>query len=223
MMHDHDGDENYDDDDDCLYRGETFRKEFSKIGEVRSVIPNHVNVIIFARTCDACGEMYLYLKNYLGEELTEPVNALNDLARFRLVDMFTACTKKEVKDHIIQGFCDPLVLLRVVVATVAFGMGLDCPNVRRVIHWGSPTDVEAYLQETGRAGRNGESSDAILYYSNADFAFHTEGGGMKAYCKNKHECRHRLLLQDFDQDEGILPTGSSMCCDICASRCCLHV
>ena len=54
-------------------------------------------------------------------------------------------------------------MLRVVIATIAFGMGLDCPNVRRIIHWGPSNDVEAYIQETGRAGRDGESAEALLY------------------------------------------------------------
>ncbi len=49
------------------------------------------------------------------------------------------------------------------MATVAFGMGLDCPNVRRIIHWGPSTDVEQYVQETGRAGRDGLPVVAILY------------------------------------------------------------
>ena len=43
-------------------------------------------------------------------------------------------------------------VLRVVIATVAFGMGIDCPDVREVIHWGVPEDAEMYVQENGRGG-----------------------------------------------------------------------
>ena len=42
-----------------------------------------------------------------------------------------------------------------VIATVSFGMGLDCPNVRRVFHWEASPDIEVYIQETSRAGRDG--------------------------------------------------------------------
>ena len=59
-------------------------------------------------------------------------------------------------------FSIPHSTLRVVVATIAFGMGIDCPNVRRVIHWGPSTDVELYLQETGHAGHDMLPSQAIL-------------------------------------------------------------
>ena len=61
--------------------------------------------------------------------------------------------------------CSFLSCLRVVIATVAFGMGLDSPNIRRIIHWGAPADTESYIQETGRAGRDGEQSLAKLYYA----------------------------------------------------------
>ena len=52
--------------------------------------------------------------------------------------------------------------LRVVIATVAFGMGIDCPDVRQVIHIGAPSDIESYVQETGRAGRDGHQ--LLLFY-----------------------------------------------------------
>ena len=45
-------------------------------------------------------------------------------------------------------------------------MGIDCPDIRRIVHWGMPTTLEEYLQETGRAGRDGQASIAILYRAN---------------------------------------------------------
>ena len=64
-------------------------------------------------------------------------------------------------------FCNLSSHLRIVVATIAFGMGLNCPNVRRIIHWDPPGDIESYLQETGRAGKDAE---AIMYYNSTDIS-----------------------------------------------------
>lgn len=54
------------------------------------------------------------------------------------------------------------------MATIAFGMGLDSQCVRQVIHWGPSSQLEDYVQETGRGGRDGGLSLAILYFAKAD-------------------------------------------------------
>ena len=162
--------------------------------------------------------IYLYFKSILGLESTEPVGTI-DLARFRLVDMFCACTTSTVKDTILQHFCKPKSVLRVIVATIAFGLGLDCPNVRRVIHWGASGDIEQYVQEFGRAGRDGLESQAILYKITMPGV--EVDTNMKDYCKNKDTCRRKILLKHFDvvcEDVGnsSLQIDQFQCCDVCA-------
>ena len=80
------------------------------------------------------------------------------------VSVWWTCTPSEitVKGQIISAFSDPHSTLRVVIATIAFGMGLDCPNVAEVIHWGPSFSVEDYIQEIGGQGA---IAHAKLYFS----------------------------------------------------------
>ena len=125
---------------------------------------NMERVIIFCQTYNYVTRIFYCMKSQLKGEMLEPTWA-PDLVKYRLFDMYTACTYSTTKEAIVKTFCDANSPLRVIIATIAFGMGLDCPIIRRVIHWGPPDIIESYLQETGRAGRDGLSSKATLFFS----------------------------------------------------------
>jgi superfamily II DNA helicase RecQ len=84
-------------------------------------------------------------------------------ARSRKVEMYHSSTDADTKRWIMEDFtkCDSTI--KVLVCTIAFGMGVSISDTEIVIHWGAPKSILAYWQEIGRSGRSGQYSYAIMY------------------------------------------------------------
>ena len=80
------------------------------------------------------------------------------------MDMYTKCMEASIKEDIVSEFSKEDGSLRIIIGTIAFGMGLDCPDVRQILHWGTSHDIESYIQETGRSGRDGYMANAVLFF-----------------------------------------------------------
>ena len=103
------------------------------------------------------------------------------------------------------------------MATIAFGMGVDCPDVRQVIHFGLPSDVESYVQETGRAGRDGHAAVATLVKKSIPGVKRNQD--MLEYASNNSKCRRDILFSYFDEYQRTFGAPLCMCCDVCAKLC----
>ncbi len=119
---------------------------------------------------------------------------------------------------------------RIIVATIAFGMGIDKSNVRYVVHMDLPKNIESYYQETGRAGRDGVDSEALLFFTIADLVkmkrfveIENNQEQTEVYLKKLNQmgtygdlyyCRRKYLLNYFDEE------APDYCgnCDVCLTR-----
>jgi ATP-dependent DNA helicase RecQ len=116
--------------------------------------------------------------------------------------------RRSVQDRFVSGD------LRCIAATIAFGMGIDVPGIRCVVHYGLPGTLENYLQEIGRAGRDGSPAECVLYWSSADASARGRAGkenidpslaarGLRAMLDfaQSPSCLRRRLAQYFEDDD----------------------
>lgn len=195
------------------------RMNMSELGheiahELQEKRKSYPKSIIFCRKYEECAKLYQLLRQTLKQDFFEPSGSL-DLHMFRLVDIYTRASLAEMNEKVLTSFKEKDGKLRIVIATLAFGMGVDCCDVRTIIHYGPPNQIEDYVQESGRAGRDGLHSQAILI-NNPNKHTQTD---MKEYCNNTTQCRRKILFKNFLCYEELNIEQLCNCCDVCAEKC----
>lgn len=128
--------------------------------------------------------MYTYLKHLLKEAFVFPCGA-SSIPGNRFAEIYTRASTTGLKEQVIEAFQKESSSTRVVLATIAFGMGLDVQDIQQVIHISPSVDIEDYAQQIGRVWRNGQPNKAILVAKYNRYSSEER----KSYMQNGSECR----------------------------------
>ena len=205
----------------------TFISSFNRANleyEIRENVNREKEIVRFIKDHPKKSGIIYCLERKKAEEISELLK-LNNISSLPYHAGLETKKRMETQDAFLMEKVD------VVVATIAFGMGIDKPDVRYVIHYNIPKSLENYYQETGRAGRDGGEGKCILFYNTADVEkfqnFNSKKNTadkeismhlleeMTAYVESD-ECRRKKILHYFSEDY-----KSSDCqkkCDNCRSN-----
>ena len=159
--------------------GENFEKNLKKVkGYIKQYIQNG-RCIIYSKTKDETDEIAKRLN-------TENCSVSSYHAGY------TTIQRNKIQDDFMTSKC------KIIVATCAFGMGVDIPDIRLVIHIGIPTDMEDYYQAIGRAGRDGNISQCIMFKNNKDFILNNSfNDKIEDYEKKKEQQERTRIIHQF--------------------------
>jgi ATP-dependent DNA helicase RecQ len=192
-----------------LNNPETFLASFDRPNISLSVLPGQDRsrvIIEFIRNRQGQSGIIYCLSKKSTEQMAEKLNKAGIKAGY-----YHAGLSSEKRSKIQDDFINDRI--PVICATIAFGMGIDKSDVRWVIHYNLPKNIEGYYQEIGRAGRDGVDSEALLFYTFADVIAlrgFLEDSGQKEYQMAKLErmqqyadsliCRRKIMLSYFSEN-----------------------
>lgn len=183
------------------------------IEDIKSLGTDAERTIIYCQTRKQCAILYRVFETHAGKSFYK---GAEPNCKKRTVEMYHAGTPKAVKRHISKNMSNDKGHIRVLIATIAFGMGIDCKNVNKIIHFGPSKNIECYVQESGRAGRDGSQGHCILLY-NGLLSSHCSQD-MKEFLHDG-DCRRKFLMKSFGFTH-LTVAKKHNCCDNCANLCC---
>ena len=209
-----------------VVRRSTIESDLEEIVESLRVQLNKADrVIVYCRSRNMCADLYEHFHNSLGDSSYYPSGAPH-LSVNRLFGMFHAQTAEHIKEHILTSMSKPDGTVRVVFATVALGMGVNFAGLNLILHYGAPSSIDDYFQESGRSGRSGDQAKSIIYWKPVDVPLKQDLSNphdaeiaiVRRYLENETECRRYQLMRYFDPDiaRSLCSRDSLVCCNVCA-------
>jgi hypothetical protein len=164
-------------------------------------------------------DCYSFFDKHLRNHQYYPTGAKRCAAN-RMFTQYHANYPPHEQTRILKEVVQTNSIIRILFVTVAFGMGIDCPDIRRVIHIGPPRTMEEYFQEAGRAGRDGNPATSTIYYNSYDIskAKKTMQEVMRTLVK-ANECRREIILHYFGYSVIDPFDPVHMCCDVHKEQC----
>ncbi|XP_046546635.1 ATP-dependent DNA helicase RecQ-like [Haliotis rubra] len=171
--------------------------------------------VVYINNDEELGYCYQYVARHLKEKAYIPKES--PIPENRIFAQYHKVYTDEMKTHIVSELRKYKPKISLVLATVALGMGLNAPSIRRVIHFQPPTTLVKYFQEIGRAERDGKKSSALLFYNKNDIAKNREdmSEAMIKYCTNRTTCLRLQLVSYFGFDSVMFSDNPADCCINC--------
>lgn len=173
--------------------------------------------IMYCQTVNQCSTLYSLFSVCLGSSMY--LNEEKHNPRERIVEMMHAKTPETVKETVLNSMASYDGHVRVLICTIAFGMGVDAKGVRTIIHFGPSRNLESYVQESGRCSRDGQPGSCVVLYLGRMLSSCAKD--IRSYVSSG-TCRREQINSYFDHPVNVpntsQPTGHN-CCDSCAALC----
>lgn len=185
------------------------------VNTLKSEADKAPRTIVYCKSQKDCGKLFKHFKYELGKFAYFP-QGCQEVSSNMLIGMYHAKTLKRHKERVSGSLFDEDGVCRVVFASTALGMGVNLSDIRQVIHYGPPRQVDDFVQEIGRAGRDGKPAKSVLFFNGHHLKKCEET--MKTYAKSKDHCLRKLLLDKF----GAATSNANEdhdCCVVCHSKC----
>ena len=194
---------------------------------VKNEKEKYPKTLIFAQSVSQVSDIYEFMRATLGKNA---YSAEGGDYHNRLLSMYHGQIAEALQKYTLDVFRKEDSVLRVLICTIAFGMGVEIPDVRQVVHWGKSRSLLCHWQEIGRCGRDGEPAKAIWFPKT------TAGEDKELFDKLKNDdniCIRKCILESFklpNMDLSLIHaldsrapcTRSCELCDCTLCRCCSH-